>query len=219
MAQVLARSPEGTLWRLPSLKEDISRPGFIIYEYSTGKSLDKLPTSQREGIQSKIGVELLRQILVEGIYQADPNIGNFKVVVDTEQVKHVDWLDLDHVGRLEVKDRHLLRDLIVELFGACRPEAVAEYLIRTVQVSNNEIENLEKDKIKDWLVAQDILVRGVEADLEGVFTKFLDFLGENKLLLKEDYVTLLRALGLMKPFLQSIPREDLMRFMVSLYAE
>ena len=45
-------------------------------------------------------------------------------------------------------------------------------------------------------------------NIDNLFTSFLDYLAEHKLALKEQYVTLLRTLGLMRPLMAEITEEQ-----------
>jgi predicted unusual protein kinase regulating ubiquinone biosynthesis (AarF/ABC1/UbiB family) len=210
MSDVLGRSPDRSLWKVAEAKKAESRPGFVVYRFSEGTALDSLASEHRVDVEDRIAMELLRQIMVEGVYQADPNIGNFKVVADQNgKPKQVDWLDLDHVGRLEQADRSNVQALILELFTSSqsgRSERLAGSLMNCVQLGEGDSGFL-KSEIADW-VEKEMPAEGASfKNIEETFTSFLDFLGEKKLLLKEEYVTLLRTLGLMKPFLQHLSVE------------
>lgn len=208
ITHVLDRSRTSVKWHVPSIDQEISRPGFIVYDYSEGKSIDQLSESNHGHVSGEIALELMRQILSEGVYQADPNIGNFKVG-DVNPL-HVDWLDTDHVGRLSNQETAALRELVRQITFKRDPKGISKSLETFVEnTSSGTVE--VAPSIEAWLTQSKALTETSVQNMEKLFNSFLDFIAENNLTLKENHVTLLRALGLMKPLLQKTTRGQLMR--------
>ncbi len=216
MTEVLRRSESHLAWKVPQILQAHSKPGFIVHQYAYGVPVDTLSPDNKPEVRGQIGLELLRQILVEGTYQGDPNVGNFKAVVPPSVGEKVlvNWLDTDHLGRFtkeEVKD---LRSLVVELAVRHNPKTVSELLASFVEIP--EINPLPVEEVEAWLKERNVLGTSSVEDIENVFTAFLDFLADHKLVLKEQYVTLLRALGLMKPLLADVKQEQILPFFAKL---
>lgn len=218
IAEVLNNSKAGVKWKVPRVLEEVSKPEFIVYQYSNGIPLDKLPEEVRSSVRSDVAIELLRQILVEGTYQGDPNVGNFKAVVSENPKEKilVDWLDTDHTGKFTKEETKQLRRFIKEMAFGKNMKIISESLLSFVQSSvevssENLIEEIEK-----WLSGGKILEGSSVENLENIFISFLDFLADKKLVLKEQYVTLLRALGLMKPMLGDVKPSQYLSFFTKL---
>ncbi len=218
IAEVLGKSKSDMKWRVPKIIEGVSKPEFIVYEYSPGVPLDKLPSDLQPSVRGEVAMELLRQIFVEGVYQGDPNIGNFKATTpDGPKGKVlVDWLDTDHTGKFTKEETKQLRRLVKELVFSKKSETISDCLTSFVQGSGEaSIDNL-KPEIENWLKEKNILGESSIENLEAIFTSFLDFLADKKLVLKEEYVTLLRALGLMKPMLADVKQSQYIPFFTKL---
>gem|GEM_PF-6309560 len=215
IAGVLSNSSASVSWRVPAIVRAQSNPEFIVSQYSHGVPLDTLPEETSSSIRSEVAAELLRQILLEGTYQGDPNPGNFKATVSSGGTL-VDWLDTDHTGRFSSAETAQLRNFVMELFVGKNQERIADILNTFVQESEISSDEL-KTRIQGWLQDSGVLSGALLQNIEGIFISFLDFLADNKLVLKEQHVTLLRTLGLMKPLLADVKQEQLMPLMTALY--
>ena len=209
IASVLTRGDSHYEWRVPQIFESVSKPGFIVYDYSSGEPLDSLEPELAKDAKGETAKELLRQILVEGIYQADPNIGNFKITLTEEFGKKavIDWLDTDHTGRLSREETHDLRKLISQIGFIKDPKVTSRILTKLIHPTEEEV-RVSSSTIESWLIEKDILGQTSFEDIDSLFTSFLDYLALHKLALKEQYVTLLRTLGLMRPLLAEMTAEQ-----------
>lgn len=212
LQQSLSKSGSAVKWNVPRVQKDASRSDFIVFDFSDGQPLDTLEGEARQKVYSEIGLELMRQVLFEGVFQGDPNIGNFRVRTEGQKLV-VDWLDTDHLGRLDQAEAKQLRSLVKELALSKRPKKVAEILASFVATSDPAgiAPDLEK-----WISEGRLLAQEDSGDMEKILTSFLDLLAEKGMFLKDQYVTLIRALGLMKPFLEQISSGQSAKFFAKL---
>lgn len=210
ISKALEHSNASVKWRVPKIIEDKSKPGFVVLEYSRGMPIDALPADVSSNVKGEIALELLRQILVEGTYQADPNVGNFAVETRDGEI-FVDWLDTDHAGRLSRRETASLREFIKELLGDKDVKKIANTLAGFVKLPRNESNESLISDVEGWLNTTGTLNQSSFTGMENIMTSFLDFLAERKQVLKDQYVTLLRTLGLMQPLVQSISMPQFLR--------
>lgn len=210
MIDVLSRSSAQTIWNVPAILAERSKPEFIVHQYSHGVALDSLEPHIGATVRGDVAAELLRQILVEGVYQGDPNIGNFKVTPAGTRKEGivVDWLDTDHLGRFTSEETASLRAFAMELAGSKSPSKLSSLLSSFIHTETS-VHELQP-RVQRWIESGGVLGNTSIQNIENIFTSFLDFLAEEKMVLKEQYVTLLRALGLMQPLLSAVSQQQLM---------
>ncbi len=219
ISDVLQRSEAAVPMRTMRVLPEHSRPGCIISEFSPGRPIDEWPASVQSLIRGEIGAELFRQVLLEGAYQGDPNIGNFKVRPEksSDAPEQIDWIDTDHVGRLLGQDAQHLRTFIKSLVFSRDAQSVAGVLTSLLEATSDDAPKNIPTALEQWMKQTNILATAPSIEsVEMILTSLLDFLYEKRIVLKEPYVTLLRTLGLMKPYMRDLQPEKLLPLFVAL---
>ena len=139
----LARHDDGVVvpWH-----SDLSTREVLIMEELPGRTLategflQALPVDERRDIADRLFRSLLNQILVDGIFHADPHPGNIMILPDGT----VALIDLGSVGRLTKDDRQGLMHLLhaVQVQDA---EMLTDAILRVVDRSDNlEVDRLQR---------------------------------------------------------------------------
>ena len=139
----LARHDDGVVvpWH-----SDLSTREVLIMEELPGRTLategflQALPVDERREIADRLFRSLLNQILVDGIFHADPHPGNIMILPDGT----VALIDLGSVGRLTKDDRQGLMHLLhaVQVQDA---EMLTDAILRVVDRSDNlEVDRLQR---------------------------------------------------------------------------
>ena len=135
IAEGLARHDDGVVvpWH-----SDLSTREVLIMEELPGRTLategflQALPVDERREIADRLFRSLLNQILVDGIFHADPHPGNIMILPDGT----VALIDLGSVGRLTKDDRQGLMHLLhaVQVQDA---EMLTDAILQVVDRSDN----------------------------------------------------------------------------------
>jgi len=139
----LARHDDGVVvpWH-----SDLSTREVLIMEELPGRTLategflQALPVDERRDIADRLFRSLLNQILVDGIFHADPHPGNIMILPDGT----VALIDLGSVGRLTKDDRQGLMHLLhaVQVQDA---EMLTDAILQVVDRSDNlEVDRLQR---------------------------------------------------------------------------
>jgi len=139
----LARHDDGVVvpWH-----SDLSTREVLIMEELPGRTLategflQALPVDERREIADRLFRSLLNQILVDGIFHADPHPGNIMILPDGT----VALIDLGSVGRLTKDDRQGLMHLLhaVQVQDA---EMLTDAILQVVDRSDNlEVDRLQR---------------------------------------------------------------------------
>jgi ubiquinone biosynthesis protein len=99
----------------PQVERDLTTPRVLVMEYIDGIPIDNLEKLKALGYDiNEIGMKLaenyVKQIVDDGLFHADPHPGNI-FIRDGKIV----WIDLGMIGRINNRDRMLLRKIILSV--------------------------------------------------------------------------------------------------------
>ena len=197
--EVLRKEADGVSFDSPSVFEEHSTHQFLVMQLAEGSPLDGQELSEVESkkLRNAVGLEIYRQILSEGIYQADPNLGNFSVKI-VKGKPRVSWLDTGNVGKLSKTDRELIKRFIYQAIFDSRPEVMAPYLSQLLNVDQKTQEEATPI-IAAWLASS---ASGFSfSDLGPSLNSFFEFCDHHGYVMKGKWVQLLKTIGLTKPLL------------------
>jgi len=112
MAAELAAHDDGVV--VPAFEAELTTPEVLVMEELAGKTLatpdlfTALTADDRRDIADRLYRSILAQILVDGVFHADPHPGNIMVLPDHT----IAFLDLGSVGRLTKDDREGLQQVL-----------------------------------------------------------------------------------------------------------
>ncbi|MBI2651185.1 M48 family metalloprotease [Candidatus Woesearchaeota archaeon] len=209
----MSKGAEGVDFHLVKPFENISKGNFLVTKYVEGTSIDKDNDLRNLGLEGRIvrnsvGIEIYRQILGQGFYQADPNMGNFLADAQASGKPVVYWLDTGNLGYLTQRDRSILKSFIrsLAISDINRMTSALTQIIHYNSDDNSDGNGDDKQQITRktslWLRNQLSTDSLSFENLDVMFNEFLDLCAQNKWVLKEQWVTLLRTLGLTKPLMQ-----------------
>ena len=215
---VLSTNINGTKFKLPEYFPEYCNEYFYITEHAEGVAMDeegmlKEMNLDSNVIKNAVGIEILRQILEKGIYQADPNMGNFKVSVDKDGEPVVNWLDTGHIGKLTKQERKLLINFISNLIGTFNVQNITEIIVELLTIKDEKAHEL----ISKWIEENINFSNFQITDIEVFFKLFLDFCAENNYVLKETWVRLFRTFGLLRPLLEGSEKELIISYLLPLF--
>ena len=138
IAAIAAAAPAGAPVKIPAVHTDLSSRRLLVLERldgvsvrDAGREMDRLGTDRTALARQFLGY-MLRQILVEGTFHADPHPGNVLFLRSGE----LGLVDFGAVGRIDLRQQAALRRLLLAL--ALRDanefyEAVSELAVRGVR--------------------------------------------------------------------------------------
>ncbi|MDO8582206.1 MAG: AarF/UbiB family protein, partial [bacterium] len=217
LASVLSPQIDDVYFSAPPVHDKESRGRFLVTDYGEGVAMDNDTALQAQGIDAKqvrqsVALEVLRQIIAVGVYQADTNLGNFSVAKRSDGKALVHWFDAGHVGRLAKEDRVLLKDLIRGMLFGADAKVIADIFTAMTEVPEGISGNDVSTWVSEWCSKQLVGFRDM-GDMQRLFTELLDFYAEKKLVLKEQWVVLLRTIGLLQPMLRDTDPARLQQFL------
>jgi len=207
-----SESPLKVKFQTPHVFDEESRGLVVSSKFQAGVELDDLQGLEAIGLVGQsarfrhaVGLEVLRQILEDGVFQADPNLGNFGVLAPAKHGGQptVIWYDPGNIGRLDDGDRKLLRNVMVSLnSGSLDTGKLAQYLkslIDTDLSTAKRLTTIDKD-LKQWLDTHVVeWQRSGNLDPEKVLNQLQNFFAERNIYMKEQWVNLATTLGLLRP--------------------
>lgn len=129
IAQVAAARGRDGVVRTPRVEADLVTRRVLVMERFAGVPVDARPVSDPAGLAHALLDDLLGQILVDGVFHADPHPGNI-LLLDGLPLA-VGLIDLGSVGRLDAALRASLRGLLLAL-DRDDPVAVVDALLEMV---------------------------------------------------------------------------------------
>lgn len=220
LKKVLALQYDQVSFSLPKVYKKESNKNFLVMEYKSGVPVDSDEKLEKMGldiqqVRSATALEILRQIVKEGVYHADANPGNFSVEKSQFGNPIVNFLDTGHLGKLNKSDRGRLKDFLLSYGGgALDSEAAVSFFSSITQVGANTSKKEIQQKLKNWFSSKEAQGVGGMANVQEYFTSLLGFYDKEKLLLKDQWVLLLRTFGLMRPLLAEVKQEQFVQFML-----
>ena len=206
----ISRELGGVRFVVPSLIEEASSSNILSYEFDTGIELDKeselakepLLAGQGPKLRHAVGLEVLRQILFEGVYQADPNLGNFVARAPKPNEKQgkpvVVWHDPGDIGYISRDDRERLLSLI-KLFSKSGEINWDLVIDNFTGFLDNEDKDQAAKLLKDWIMDNE---KNMEShDFEKSISQFIEFCESNNLLIRQDCLNVISTLKKLKPLI------------------
>jgi predicted unusual protein kinase regulating ubiquinone biosynthesis (AarF/ABC1/UbiB family) len=208
----ISKELRGVRFVVPSLIEEASSSNILSYEFDTGIELDKeselekvpLLAGQGAKLRHAVGLEVLRQILFEGVYQADPNLGNFVARAPKPNEKQnkpvVVWHDPGDIGYISKDDRKMLRNLIKQFSN---PKKINWDLVidNFTGFLDNEDKDQAKQKLKKWIEDNKNIISSNSNSFEKSISQFIEFCESNNLSIKQDYLNVISTLKKLKPLI------------------
>ncbi|MGM0442530.1 MAG: ABC1 kinase family protein, partial [Elusimicrobiota bacterium] len=175
---------------IPKVKDKLSSDTLIVMEYIKGKPLAKSSLDEKESEEvSKLLINvIIRQILKDGIFHADPHPGNILYTEDGE----ISYLDFGMVGRLSRKMRNQLIDLL-EAVRSSEPEWILQEIIA---ISENEIEVDTETLVREIMEIKDryIGVSVKDISVGKAFLEIFDLVRRYKILINPGYTYVGKAI-------------------------
>jgi ubiquinone biosynthesis protein len=131
----LARNLEATSdVRIPAVYEDLSTHRVLTLERLRGVSIREGEEIERRGFERQVLADrllrcYLRQLLIDGVYHADPHPGNILVLEE----RSIGLIDFGAVGRLDAVQQEALKDVLLGI-GRRDPEAMLTALLDVVDM-------------------------------------------------------------------------------------
>lgn len=204
----------GVRFSVPRLIEEGSSSNIVSYEYDTGIEIDKekelatVPILEGKSSQLRhaVGLEVLRQMLFEGVYQADPNFGNFAARAPLSHEKQnkpvVVWYDPGDIGYLSKEDRDTLFNFISSFSNPKKInwDSVSRNFVSFLD--NNDTEEASK-LLNQWIDRNKS--KSLDTNLEKTLEDLLGFCEDNGLFIKEQWLTVISTLKKLKPLIHDYP--------------
>jgi|GEM_PF-6294823 len=202
---------------VPQVDETYSPRGMIITQLMPGYELDK-PEIDQQGLNSQkirnaVGLEVLRLLLVEKVYQSDVNLGNFGVLkeengskINTDNgVPTVVWYDAGAVQKISIEDQKLLLSIVKAALK--KPGEIPELLSKMVK---NGDTNAEKIKNVCASFADSISSTNSPSldKIETYFNQFFDLLAKEGLQVEEKWLEIGNTLSMAAPLLKGVEQEE-----------
>jgi ubiquinone biosynthesis protein len=145
----------------PQVERELTTPRVLVMEYIDGVPIDNLEKLKALGynineISMKLAENYVKQIVEDGLFHADPHPGNI-FIRDGKIV----WIDLGMVGRINNRDRMILRKIIL---------AIVQHDIEGLKEIFLSLDTI-KGKVNHTRLYEDIeslLARYGDMDLEGL---------------------------------------------------
>jgi len=199
---VLARNLEANEdVRVPVVYEELSTRRVLTLERLRGVSLHDRDEIDRRGfdrdeIADRVLRCYLRQLLIDGIYHADPHPGNIFVLED----RKIGLIDFGAVGRFDAVQQEALKELLLGV-GRRDPEAVLTALLDVVDLP----ENTDLARLQHALAS--FLTRHVTETISpsvGAFNALLRILVSFGVHVPPEFSTLFRALATLQGTVETL---------------
>ena len=133
---------------LPVVHKGLSTDRVLVMSRLTGKPLETAPPADRKRLARSLLRCLLDQVMIGGVFHADPHPGNLMVLADGR----LGLLDFGSVGRLDAGLRGGLQNLVLALDRG-DPAALRDGLLEIVD-RTDEIDELRLERALGALVAR-----------------------------------------------------------------
>jgi ubiquinone biosynthesis protein len=173
----------------------------LVQERLRGISIREREEIERRGFdRQEIGDRLLRcylrQLLIEGVYHADPHPGNILVLDELQ----IGLIDFGAVGRLDAVQQGALRDMLLGMAGR-DPEPVLSALLDVVDIPANTDLGRLQHSVASYLARH---VTGVITPSADAFTALLRLLVGFGVNVPPEFSTLFRALATLQGTIQTL---------------
>jgi ubiquinone biosynthesis protein len=184
--------------RVPAPHQPLSGEQVLVMDYLDGRPLasvsdprpDGVPPKTRAALASSLLDSLLRQVLLDGTFHADPHPGNVLLLTDGT----LGLLDFGSVGRIDAGLRAALQRLLLALDRG-DPAALADALLDVVE----RPEDLDEARLERTLgrFAARHMAPGITPDVR-MFTDLFRIVAEHGLAIPPEIAAVFRALATME---------------------
>jgi ubiquinone biosynthesis protein len=180
--------------RVPTAYQPLSGEKVLVMDYLDGRPLtaaaDGVADQTRAALASSLLDTLLRQVLLDGTFHADPHPGNVLLLTDGR----LGLLDFGSVGRIDAGLRSALQRLLVALDRG-DPAALADALLDVV----DRPEDLDEARLERTLgrFAARHVAPGIAPDVR-MFTDLFRIVAEHGLAIPPEIAAVFRALATME---------------------
>jgi len=186
---------------VPKVIHELNTDFIYVMEFVDGVRIDDLEGLAALGInpsevQQAVALEIVREIIQDGIFHADPNLGNFKVKKTAQGKLKITMLDTGHVVKLDPQERVNLSNLLASFFQL-DSHLVSQGLANFIENKTQDVE----EKCQRWVeYAQSNGYKNSSEFLDG----FFEFCNANKFVLTGTFVQIVKTLGIMSGLLSHI---------------
>jgi ubiquinone biosynthesis protein len=186
---------------VPEVYETLTTPRLLVLEWLEGVSVREAARLAELGVdREKVADSLLRcflqQMLVDGVFHADPHPGNVLVLSDGR----IGLLDFGAVGRLDTLQQAAVRDMLVAL-GRVDAPALRDAVLQVASVRRH-VDDEQLERALARFVARH-LGRGA-APSAAMLNDMLGLLASFGIVLPPEFSTLFRALGTLEGTLTTL---------------
>ena len=176
---------------VPRVYTDLSGERLLVMAYVSGRKLKEIDRSILPNAETlaKNGMQaVVKQILEDGFFHADPHPGNL-LICDDETLSLLDW---GMVGRLTQQDRHELVSLIAAIVEKDALSLTDSLLVITSGGEDLERQELERDllNLMDFHITENL----EELRLERLIMDIMDIVRKYRLLIPPNHFITLKAL-------------------------
>ena len=175
----------------PEVYSELSTMNLIIMEEIIGSKLREVDRNHPHNkFIAKLGaMALMRQVLINGFFHADPHPGNIFITGE----KTIAYVDFGMMGRITQEDR----DLMALLFYALINKNI-NILMDVILILGEKPDNfnrrrfqLDMEKLLDRYYGSDL----AEIEIKAVFEDLQQFIYEHKIKMPQDFFLLFRAIA------------------------
>jgi ubiquinone biosynthesis protein len=176
---------------IPRVYTDLSHKRLLVMEYVRGrklKEIDRRRLSNAETLAKNGMQAIVKQILEDGFFHADPHPGNL-LIADDETMSLLDW---GMVGRLTQQDRHVLLNLMAAIVERDAQRLSDALLVITAGSSGLDRQELERDllNLMDYHITKNL----AELRLERFLMDVVDIVRKYRLRIPSNHFITLKAL-------------------------
>jgi ubiquinone biosynthesis protein len=176
---------------IPRVYTDMSCKRLLVMEYVQGRKLKEIDQSHLSNAETlaKNGMQaIVKQILEDGFFHADPHPGNLLISND-ETISLLDW---GMVGRLTQQDRHVLLNLMAAIVERDAQRLSDALLVITTGSSDLERQELERDllNLMDYHITENL----AELRIERFIMDIVEIVRKYRLRIPSNHFITLKAL-------------------------
>jgi ubiquinone biosynthesis protein len=198
----LARNLEATSdVRVPAVYEELSTHRVLTLERLRGVTIRDGEEIERRGFERQELADrllrcYLRQLLIDGVYHADPHPGNILVLEE----RSIGLIDFGAVGRLDAVQQEALKDVLLGI-GRRDPEAVLTALLDVVDIPEDTDLGRLQHALASFIARH---VTGTVTPSVGAFTALLRILTGFGVYVPPELSTLFRTLATLQGTVETL---------------
>jgi ubiquinone biosynthesis protein len=191
VATAAARHGRGTV-RMPTPEQSLCGQQVLVMDYLDGRPLASVsaPPQTRAALAASLLDTLLRQVLLDGTFHADPHPGNVLLLADGT----LGLLDFGSVGRIDAGLRAALQRLLLALDRG-DPASLADALLDVVE-RPEELDEARLERTLGRFAARHV-APGITPDVR-MFTDLFRIVAEHGLAIPPEIAAVFRSLATME---------------------